>query len=106
MFLQASGWHRVGLSNLVSKHAGCDGIYLGCDSFVSHILYIHEQDDPMFNFYLFKLLCTVPLSCCNADGAQAPVFSALPRLPTLLGQFWHTLPLFRYALLPVSSSFA
>jgi len=26
---------------------------------------------------------------------QAPIFSELPRLPTLLGQFWHTLPLFR-----------
>ncbi|KAK9843730.1 hypothetical protein WJX81_003891 [Elliptochloris bilobata] len=26
---------------------------------------------------------------------EAPVFSELPRLPTLLGQFWHTLPLFR-----------
>ena len=28
---------------------------------------------------------------------EAPVFSKLPRLPTMLGQFVHTLPLFRCA---------
>ena len=27
---------------------------------------------------------------------EAPVFSKLPRLPTMLGQFVHTLPLFRW----------
>ena len=27
---------------------------------------------------------------------EAPVFNALPRLPTMLGQFVHTLPLFRH----------
>lgn len=27
---------------------------------------------------------------------EAPVFSKLPRLPTMLGQFVHTFPLFRF----------
>ena len=51
-----------------------------------------------------SLYCVLELS--NAAGAQAPVFSELPRLPTLLGQFWHTLPLFRRDLLLVSCCYA
>ncbi len=33
---------------------------------------------------------------------EAPVFSRRPQLPTMLGQFVHTLPLFRRAPLSIS----